>query len=319
MWRALLLLGYPDQFPFLSAGGYRGPAFLWAQCSRPPDFVRFASALPVPLTPRSAGFLRAAAALSEPAARSLRVGPVIPHGVDTNLYRPVAAGRRDLLRRERGLGEAFVVGTVAAHSARKRLDLIVEAFARLRRRRPEARLLIKTDRRVSLDGADLGYQVRRHGVESSVRILLGEHSAEAMADLYRSMDAYLCLSEWEGFCLPVLEAMACGVPVVTHPVQGPGEIVPYRELLVPGSRAVSEGGSTLLQADPAQAARLLLRAAESPRLLKEAGERGRREAVEGYDMAKVAGLWAGLLESRHTAAAARGGPPARRGPTEGRG
>jgi len=47
---------------------------------------------------------------------------------------------------------------------------------------------------------------------------------------------YMNLSEWEGFGIPVIEAMSCGLPVLTHGLQGPGEIVPYTETLAAGGR-----------------------------------------------------------------------------------
>jgi glycosyltransferase involved in cell wall biosynthesis len=220
---------------------------------------------------------------------------VIPHGVNTRLYTPAGSEERAAMRRRLGLEQSLVIGTVAAHSLRKRFDLMVEAFAGLRRRRPDALFLIKTDRAVSLDGSDLLALGRRHGVGSAMRVLLDEYSPGAMVELYRSMDLYLNLSEWEGFCLPVLEAMACGVPVVTHPVQGAGEILPYRELLVGGSRRDEQEGVSLLRADPASAAGVLARAAGSPGLLEELGGRGRREAVLRYDLDRVVLRWEDLL------------------------
>jgi glycosyltransferase involved in cell wall biosynthesis len=287
--RALLLLGYPDQFPFLSQPDLVAPVFLWAQFSRPPAPGSLGPALPVPLTPTTARFLAGSAAL----------GPVIPHGVDSLLYTPGSAPEKAEARSRLGLGDAFgdafIVGTVAAHTVRKRFDLMVEAFARLKRRRSDALFLIKTDRSLSLDGGDLGRCASRHGVEDSLRVLLGELAAQSMVELYRAMDVYLNLSEWEGFCIPVLEAMSCGVPVVTHPVQGPGEIVPYRDLIAGGSRAEEDGGVKLLRADPEAVAVVLARAADSPQLLAELGRRGRLEVVERYDVRRVAGLWSELF------------------------
>jgi glycosyltransferase involved in cell wall biosynthesis len=46
-----------------------------------------------------------------------------------------------------------------------------------------------------------------------------EHSLgqRELADRYASASAFLCLSEHEGFCLPLLEAFAAGVPVIARP------------------------------------------------------------------------------------------------------
>ncbi len=42
-------------------------------------------------------------------------------------------------------------------------------------------------------------------------------SPEALADRYRAAHAFVCLSEHEGFCIPVLEALHFGVPVIARP------------------------------------------------------------------------------------------------------
>ena len=85
----------------------------------------------------------------------------------------------------------------------------------------------------------------------------------------------MSLSEWEGFGLPAAEAMACGLPVLTHGAQGPAELVPYRDLLAADSAARLEAGSLLLEARPETAAALLARAARDPDLRRRLGEAGR--------------------------------------------
>jgi L-malate glycosyltransferase len=42
-------------------------------------------------------------------------------------------------------------------------------------------------------------------------------SAAELGDRYRAAHVFCCLSEHEGFCIPVLEALHFGVPVVTRP------------------------------------------------------------------------------------------------------
>ncbi len=51
------------------------------------------------------------------------------------------------------------------------------------------------------------------GLSGAVR-LAGSVSDGELEGLYRSADVFVCLSEHEGFCVPLLEAMAHGVPVV---------------------------------------------------------------------------------------------------------
>jgi glycosyltransferase involved in cell wall biosynthesis len=243
----------------------------------------------VPLTPLTAAFL-AQAGVPRP-------GLVIPHGVDTDLFRPPTAEERARARRALGLGSSFVVGAVGANSYRKRFDLILASFALFAAGEPTALLLIKTDRTVSREGRDLRLLAERSGITDQVRLLTEELSASGMRELYWALDLLLNLSEWEGFGLPVLEAMACGLPVVTHRVQGPGELSPCSELIAEDSEPYEEGESRLLQARPQTAAGLLARAAADPGLRRKAAEQGREEAERRYRLAGVVERWEMLLRS----------------------
>jgi len=71
----------------------------------------------------------------------------------------------------------------------------------------------KPDHRVLGYMRNLALIVREYGLEPYVRFV-GEASAEALADRYASCAAFISTSEHEGFCVPVIEAMAFGLPVV---------------------------------------------------------------------------------------------------------
>jgi glycosyltransferase involved in cell wall biosynthesis len=254
----------------------------------------------VPLTEQTAEHLRRAGCPD--------IAPVIPHGVDTARFRPLGPSARRRLRErwelggggdgsaDRASGTAFVVGAVGAHTTRKRLDLVLESFARFASAFPRSLLVVKTDRLRSAEGTDLQAITRRLGIEGRVRLITAELPTAAMAGLYNCFDVLLALAEWEGFGIPVIEAMSCGVPVVTHPGQGPGEVVPYRELLVPGSRRREEGGALLLEARPDLAAEVLGRACEQPQRLRSLAEQGRAEVLRLYDIDRVAARWLTLID-----------------------
>jgi len=76
---------------------------------------------------------------------------------------------------------------------------LFEAFARLRRERPELRLVLTGE-------GDFG--ALPDGVEARGRV-----SRDELVELYRSAAALVFPSLYEGFGMPVLEAMACGCPV----------------------------------------------------------------------------------------------------------
>jgi glycosyltransferase involved in cell wall biosynthesis len=113
------------------------------------------------------------------------------------------------------------------------------------------------------------------------------------------------LSEWEGFGLPAAEALACGLPVLTHGTQGPAELVPYRDLWAGDSAARLEGGSLLLEARPATAAALLARAAREAGLRRRLGETGRRAVEQACALPRVLACWEALLTGCKPAAYSR--------------
>src|SRR5438045_5495211 len=144
---------------------------------------------------------------------------VLPHGIDPAIFAPdEAAGRttRQALR----LGDDFVFLSTGAMTWNKGLDLLLAAFARVVESEPSARLFLK--------GADSLYPSREMVQEvlgdmsASERARIAGRliyegrtlSAKAMANLMRAADCYVSPYRAEAFNMPVLEAMACGTPVL---------------------------------------------------------------------------------------------------------
>ena len=116
----------------------------------------------------------------------------------------------------RGRIELLHVGSTIA---RKRIDFLLHVFAAVRRRAPDARLL-----RVGgpFDGAQR-VLARDLGVDRHIVVLPFVDRA-TLAAIYRRSTLLLMTSEREGFGLPVLEALACGTPVVASDIAALREV-----------------------------------------------------------------------------------------------
>jgi glycosyltransferase involved in cell wall biosynthesis len=285
--RTAILLGYPDQFPFFQRAHKTLPLYLWAQFSRPPVKGALRGVCAVPLTQKTKTFILTSG--------EKHVARIIPHGVDTEMYRPLDEKTVVSAKKTMGIEDRFVIGSVGAHTPRKRFDSIIQTFARLQRIRKEAMLIIKTDRAISPEGTDLQTLARREGVLDKTLFLTEELSDERMCTLYNVMDIFLNLSEWEGFCLPVIEAMSCGTPVSSMSLQGPGETVPYKELRIPARSTLDVNGSLLFRCDPQEAARIIVDVSRNLSLVEELSRAGRKEAATMFDIRTVAELWDELI------------------------
>ena len=65
---------------------------------------------------------------------------------------------------------------------------------------------------------------QRYAGIDGVRVITGLRTTEELADLYRNALAFVFPSLYEGFGLPIVEAMACGCPVITSNVSACPEI-----------------------------------------------------------------------------------------------
>ena len=147
----------------------------------------------------------------------------VPHGVDTELLQP-----RDQAEAKQMLGlpkDAFVVGMVAANKSnmpcRKAFPQVFQAFARFHETHPDAILYLHTAK----DGGDHGINLIALADQcglpleavrwtSEFDLAMGLINYEFMAIFYSAMDVLANPSYGEGFGIPIVEAQACGVPVI---------------------------------------------------------------------------------------------------------
>ena len=128
---------------------------------------------------------------------------VVPLGVDTNFFKTV---RRP---------EPFLLSVSTLHP-HKNLDRLLRVFAEFRRGRPEFRLVIAGLR--GFNSARLDALRQALGLAGSVEFT-GWIPREELYDLYARAFAFVYPSTFEGFGLPVLEALAAGVPTACSRIE----------------------------------------------------------------------------------------------------
>lgn len=143
---------------------------------------------------------------------------VLRNGVDLGRFTPLDRPR---MRSELGLLGDPVVLTVGNLHEHKGQRLTLEAFARLKVHRPDARLVVVGQ------GPDRDWLARRAlelGVADAVT-LVGAVPNDQLARWYSAADVLVLASSREGWPNVLLESMACGTPVVATAVGGVPEIV----------------------------------------------------------------------------------------------
>ena len=126
---------------------------------------------------------------------------VVPVGVDTALFRPLPHVPRVPGR---------LMTTASADVPLKGLVPLLEALAKVRTERPAELVVVGQPR----DGSLVPATIERLGLEGAVTIA-GVVDTLRMVELYAEAEVAVVPSLYEGFSLPAVEAMACGLPLVT--------------------------------------------------------------------------------------------------------
>lgn len=152
-----------------------------------------------------------------------RLDPLyVPHGIDTDTYR--AYDRREMRKLTGVPQDAFLVGMVAANKgrpSRKGFSQAFQAFRKIAEKHDNAMLYLHTMVSPGMaHGEDIPALLTALGIEDRVKvadqysIAFDPPGHDTMAKIYSTMDVLLNPSMGEGFGIPIIEAQACGVPVV---------------------------------------------------------------------------------------------------------
>jgi len=144
---------------------------------------------------------------------------VIPCGIDPKIYKPLTKSEREALRKQLGW-DGFVFLNIGAGSPNKGIDLLLKAFSVVVESYPEARLVLKGEESIYESDSLIAQNIDELTFDEAEKVLprmayIGDTLPFAkMAQLYQAADAYVSLYLAEGFNLPALEAIACGLPLI---------------------------------------------------------------------------------------------------------
>lgn len=190
---------------------------------------------------------KAIARLAPPARTQL-----FPNGIDVDRFRPLAAGERDAIRARLGVNAgAEVVMLFGWDWETKGGPLLLAALSELRaRRRPIHALIVGGEQRA-------GAEALLAGLTDAVRPLA---PVDDPRELYGAVDVFIAASVAEGFSFALLEALACGTPVVASDIPGhrySGGSLPGCRFAPRRASAFADAIEAELASDPAnRAARL---------------------------------------------------------------
>jgi glycosyltransferase involved in cell wall biosynthesis len=220
---------------------------------------------------------------------------VIPHGVDTRVFRPVAGARRRLFGDDERLRDAFIVLNANRNIRRKRVDLTLRGFAAFAAGRPDAYLYLHMGMR------DLGWDVialaEELGIADRLLTTTREPDRPRVSDeqlnlIYAACDVGLNTSEAEGWGLVALEHAAAGGAQVVPDGSACAELWRDSGVLVPAVTTASGGHAV----SPEAVADALARLYDDRSLLADRARRAREHALsETFDWDRIASEWESVL------------------------
>ena len=164
----------------------------------------------------------------------------IPHAIDTNIMKPSAtvetANGRRTGRELMGVDkDRFVVGIVNANKGvspnRKAFGEQLLAFSIFAKDKPDAVLYLHTDRSGGMGGINFDALIASVGLREDQYTFVNQYQSrmgipdDAFAAIYTGIDVLLAATYGEGFGITVIDAQACGTPVIVNNFSAQPELV----------------------------------------------------------------------------------------------
>lgn len=190
---------------------------------------------------------------------------VIYNGVDTDLYKPVDVQSRDAI---------LFVGRI---SPDKGIDILIEAFKIIQKEHPHLRLLLAGPQPWE------EYMIKLAGPAKGLNCeFLGNLELNELVKLYNQTLFTVLPSRSEGCPRVILEASACGTPIITS------DILPHKELI--------RGNGLISRLDPKDLAEKMLILTEDDKLRERIGRNARKIVEEKFSWRVIATQYLKLYE-----------------------
>jgi len=265
----------------------------------------------IPVPPKLATIYREADVLVAPSKFSekqlfdygLRNVVRIPHGVNLDTFKPFPEKKSEL-KKKAGYKGKFVFLYVGTNKGfQKGITELLYAFKLFLFNSKANAILHLHCNPTASDGINLELMAQRLGIADKVFYTEGFNrdagfNEKQMAELYNMADVFVTASRGESFCLPVLEAMSCGIPVVATDCTALTELVQESGaglLAKPACRWITPLIADKVIVDELEFAECLGRLYNSLEMREEMGEKGRKYALQ-FSWKRSIDAWAGLME-----------------------
>jgi glycosyltransferase involved in cell wall biosynthesis len=223
-------------------------------------------------------------------ARTIELGAdptcshIIQWGVDLTTFSPV--DERAELRSQLGLGSEFIILSARAMRPIYQHNVTLEAIATVRQTIPDVTFIFRD---YNADPPDYAAQLARRaqflGVSDAIRFIGPTARYEDVVNLYRAADLVVSVPASDGTPVSVLEALACGIPVIVS------DLPSLREWIIDG-----ESGVLVPVGNAEAVAHGIIRLLMDHRLYQQALQIIRERADHAAWMAQMEALYQGLVQ-----------------------
>lgn len=227
----------------------------------------------------------------------------IPHAVNNMIFRPLNEEDRAKIKAQNKWEGKFVVGSVGRNQSRKNIPNLMKAFQIFSEGKKDAVLFLYCDP-VDPNGTNLFDMASKLKISDKVvfgmkRFSLGIPEPQ-MNLAYNSMDIHALSTTGEGFGIPIIESMSCGVPNICTNYTTAEELLKGRGELASLAKGspyiVGQLNTDRALVDYEDMARKMDKLYSSDRLRKTYSKLGRKHVVKNYSWERVCRMWMNLLE-----------------------